>query len=157
MLILLSLFTLLLSLSLLFGYHHHHHHYHFHYYYFFIIILVWRICIRHHNQSSNYYVILKHLHSSAEQLPLLNPCAFPTFPFSILTLLVTPWQAFLCFHPYPWDYYNNYMTPSLIFIWKHYVVPTMFDAAIIIIIIIIILITIILFFSSSFILFCLMG
>ena len=96
--------------------HHHHHHYHFHYYYFFIITLVWCICIRLHNQSSNYYVILKHLHSSAEQPSFFNLCAFPTFLFSLLTLLVTPWQAFPCFHPYPRDYYNNYMTPFLLFV-----------------------------------------
>ena len=96
---------------------YHHHHYHFHYYhFFFIIILVWRIWIRYHNQGSNYYVILKHSHSSAEQLSFLNSCAFPTFPFSILTLLVTPWEAFLCFNPYPRDYYHIYMTPSSIFI-----------------------------------------
>ena len=45
----------------------------------------------HHNQSSNFYVILKHLHFSAEQRSFLNPCIFPTFPFSIFTIRLVPW------------------------------------------------------------------
>ena len=40
-------------------------------------------------KTSN-YVILKHLHSLAEQLSFLNPCIFPTFPFSVLTIRVAP-------------------------------------------------------------------
>ena len=87
--------------------HHHHHQHHYHHYYYFIIILaiiilVWRICIFHHNQSSNFYVLLKHLHFSAEQLSFLNPCIFPTFPFSILTIRVVPWAT-----PITWQLYDT--------------------------------------------------
>ena len=105
-------FSFLLFLALVFGYyfvyHHHHHHHHYHHYYYnFIIILaiitlVWRICILHHNQSLNVYVILKHLHFWAEQLSLLNPCIFPTFPFSILTIQVVPWGTTII-----WQLYNT--------------------------------------------------
>ena len=84
---------------LLYHHRHYHHHYHYYYYYFIviltIIILVWRICIFHHNQSSNFYVLLKHLHFSAEQLSFLNPCIFPTFSFSILTIRVVPWGTII--------------------------------------------------------------
>ena len=34
-----------------------------------IITLVWRFCIRRHKQSSDYYVILKHVHFSAVHFP----------------------------------------------------------------------------------------
>ena len=86
--------------------HHHYHHYH-HYYYNFIIILaiitlVWRICILHHNQSLNFFVILKHLHFWAEQPSFLNPFIFPTFPFSSLTIRVVPWGTTIT-----WQLYNN--------------------------------------------------
>ena len=40
-------------------------------------------------KTSN-YVILKRLHSLAEQISFLNPCIFPTFPFSVLTIRVAP-------------------------------------------------------------------
>ena len=40
-------------------------------------------------KTSN-YVILKHLHSLAEQLSFLNRGIFPTFPFAVLTIRVAP-------------------------------------------------------------------
>ena len=102
-------FSFLLFLSLVFGYYfvyHHHHHHHHHHYYNFIIILaiitpVWRICILHHNQSLDFYVILNHLHFWAEQLSFLNPCIFSAFPFSILTIRVVPWGTTIT-----WQLYN---------------------------------------------------
>ena len=100
-------FWLLLCISSSSSIINHHHHHHHHYYYNFIIILaiitlVWRICILHHNQSLNFYVILKHLHFWAEQLSFLNPCIFPTFPFSILTIQVVPWGTTII-----WQFYNT--------------------------------------------------
>ena len=81
------IFIIVIIIIWLLYHHHHHHHYHYYYYFIFIlaiIILVWRNCILHHYQSSNFYVILDHLHFSAEQLSLLNPCIFPTFPFFLI-------------------------------------------------------------------------
>ena len=105
--LLIFIFIIVVIIIWLLYHHRHHHHHHYHYYYYFIIILaiiilVWRICIFHHNQSSNFYVLLKHLHFSAEQLSFLNPGIFPTFPFSILTIRVVPWAT-----PITWQLYDT--------------------------------------------------
>ena len=77
--------------------HHHHHHHHYHYYYYFIIILaitilVWRIFILPHNQSSKFFVILKHFTFLSWATFPLKPFHFPDFSlFLILTIRVVPW------------------------------------------------------------------
>ena len=69
---------------LLYHHYHHHHHNHYHYYYHFIIILAiiilaWRICFLPHNQSSTFFVILKHFSFHAWKFLLqFGPTLFGT-------------------------------------------------------------------------------